>query len=421
MNPPSNLDLIPGPQTKRQYVTAFPGGRDHYQMPLALSENGRLAGFATCFYRGRGVMARLPLAASRLRNRHCDGIDESAVESMELTHLAARIAKRAVQASRVGVWEDLAFARRAVALAKKRRASMILYEFQAEWAFRQPMRHDAARILFQFHPHPDLEHPLLLSDGERYPQFLNGIRRNTRMNLSGFYRQHTREAWKDADHVIVASHFTASSLFVAGCPKDRISVVPYGCSLGTLADALPRQPSPIERPYFLFVGSGTHRKGLHHLLEAWSGSRLSASHELVVIARVIDPEIRVSLATARSVRHIQGVGALELPRWYASAKAFVLPSLAEGFGHVYLEALACGCPVIGTRNSMLPDFAGAQSHIRYAEPGEPESIRTEMNRVADLDPGDLFFCTGAVRESVKEWTWKRFRNGIESVLARFDR
>jgi len=406
---------------KRLYVTAFPGRRDHYQIPLALSENGRLAGFATCFYRNRGLVGRVLAQSARLRDRYADGIAESSVECLELVNLAARIGQRVFQPSRVGVWEDLAFARRAVALARAREANLLLYEFQADWAFRQPLRHDPVRILFQFHPHPDLEHPLLLADGERYPRFLAGIRRNTRTNLSGSYHQHTRTAWQHADHVIVASSFTARSLLAAGCPEDRITVIPYGCSMGQAAGDLREERSPGERPYFLFVGAATHRKGLHHLLEAWSESGLLSSHELVVIARVVDPELRDLIAAARSVRHIPGVSAPELADWYGSALAFVLPSLSEGFGHVFLEALACGCPVIGTRNSMLPDLGKAQAHIRYVEPGEPESIRAEIVRVANLPPADPFFRTEAVRESVRSWTPKRFRDGLEAVLMRFDR
>ena len=405
---------------KRQYVTVFPGRRDQYQIPVALAENGRLAGFATCFYWRRGIIGRIPAFAGILGQRRADGVDEKKVDCMEFTNIAARVGRRMMQPSKVGVWEDGAFARKAVALARRRQASLLLYEFQAEWAFRQTLRPGSVRILFQFHPHPALEHPLLLADGERYPQFLPGIRRNTRMNLAGFYRRHTCGAWRNADHVIAASRFTARSLEIAGCPGSRITVIPYGCDMGRIAGPSKGKP-PIKRPYFLFVGSGTHRKGLHHLIEAWTRSHVSATHELVVIARVVDRELIESLATSKSVRHMPGVRASELSRWYASALAFVLPSLSEGFGHVYLEALACGCPVIGTRNSMLPDFPEAQRHVLYVEPGEPDSIRAGIERVAGFPAEDPFFRTEAVRESVKAYTWERFRGGVELVLAGFDR
>jgi len=319
------------------------------------------------------------------------------------------------------VWEDEAFARRAHALARMKKAGLLLYEFQADWAFRQPLSAGAAKILFQFHPHPDLEHPLLFADAGKYPQFLQRIRQNTRSNLAESYRAHTREAWRHADHVMVASEFTARSLCVAGCPRDKISVVPYGCELAGLDVASDDPPGrPLQRPYFLYVGSGAHRKGLHHLLEAWAASRLRDSHELVVIARVVEPELRQALAAARSVRHLAGVPARELKRWFSSARAFVMPTLSEGFGHVFLEALACGCPVIGTRNSMLPDFSAAQGNIRYVEPGNVDSIRTELEWVGDRRATDSFFDTAAIRNGVRGYTWGRFRDGIEKVLQRFD-
>lgn len=402
---------------KKQYITAFPGRRDAYQIPVALSEHGRLAAFATCFYRQRGLWGRLP---NPFGHRHADGLEETKIECLEFTDLAARLGQRVLQPSRVAVWEDNAFSRKALALAKTHQAGLLLYEFQADWAFRQPLKHDTAKILFQFHPHPDFEHPLLLADGARYPEFLPGIRRNTRANLPVYYQKHTRSAWHQATHVIVASHFTAHSLQVAGCPSEKISVVPYGCSLGEAVTDIRTHSRPLEKPYFLFVGSGTHRKGLHHLLEAWSQCKLPATHELVVIARVVDPELQEALAAAKSVRHVSGVDSPELVRWFSSARAFVLPSLSEGFGHVFLEALACGCPVIGTKNTMLPDFAEAQPHIRYVEPGNPDSIKAELERVGGLPSDDPFFCTNSVRQSVGSYTWKRFRDGVEAVLARFD-
>jgi glycosyltransferase involved in cell wall biosynthesis len=412
--------FVPG--AKRSYVTSFPGRRDSYQVPLALAEQGRLAAFATCFYRNRGLIGRLLPRAAPLQSRHAEGLPPERVKTMEMTHLAARLAAKFLQPSRVGVWEDLAFARHAVELARKYRASLFLYEFQADWAFRQSFQHEPVRILFQFHPHPVLEHPLLEADGSRYPQFMDGIRRNTRANLPRSYREHTRSAWKLADHVIVASRFTADSLEMAGCPASRISVVPYGCSARALVvkDQVTRRPAD-GRPYFLYVGSGTHRKGLHHLLEAWSRTPLQSSHDLVVIARAVDPELREPLAQARSVRLLRGVTSAELSGYYASAQAFVLPSLSEGFGHVYLEALANGAPVIGTRNSMLPDFVAGQTHIRYVEPGNPDDLQRQLEEVAALPLNAPFFQTEAVRKDIQDQTWTQFRGGIESVLARFDR
>ena len=62
----------------------------------------------------------------------------------------------------------------------------------------------------------------------------------------------------------------------------------------------------------------------------------------------------------------------ELEQLYQQADVFVLPSLVEGFGYVYLEALARGCFCLGTWNTGLPDVADQASAmlIPAAQPAE---------------------------------------------------
>jgi glycosyltransferase involved in cell wall biosynthesis len=404
----------------RQYVTAFPGRRDSYQVPAALAESGRLARFVTCFYAGSGLTGRVANAAWRRRHRHSPLVPSELVSCREMSNATARLLQRVIQPSRVAVWEDLVYARAAVSEARKRNASLLLYEFQAEWAFSQRLPGAPVRILFQFHPHPGLEHPLLLEDAERYPEFREDVLRNTRRNLGPYYSEHTTRAWRQADHVIVASGFTARSLVAAGCPPERITIVPYGCSFTPSASAGTGDQRHGDKPFFLFVGSGSQRKGLHHLLEAWRDCDARTTHDLVVVARVVDRQIAAALETTPAVRHLRGVSAVELQRLFRTAKAFVMPSMAEGFGHVYLEALLSGCPVIGTRNTMLPDCAEAQPHIRYVTPGNIQEIRSTLDEVGRLNPSAPFFATDGLDRLRALYDWSGFRAGVEQVLARFD-
>jgi hypothetical protein len=92
---------------KLSYVTAFTGMRDSYQLPLALAEHGRLAAFATCFYRDRGLaggLARMfPRRRSPSHQRHAAGLELASIETLEFTNLAARLGQRIVYALRTVV------------------------------------------------------------------------------------------------------------------------------------------------------------------------------------------------------------------------------------------------------------------------------------------------------------------------------
>jgi glycosyltransferase involved in cell wall biosynthesis len=226
-----------------------------------------------------------------------------------------------------------------------------------------------------------------------------------------------RNARKDeelalADHVIVASSFTKSSLTKIGFPASKISVVPYGAPpiSSTSARSL-KQP-------FVFLSAGTQsvRKGVHYTLDAWKKiAPRDGSAELWLIGHMHLPT-RLLQGLPGKVVVRPSVPRAELSEIYKRANVLVFPSLAEGFGMVITEAMAHGVPVITTANTAGPEL------INHAENGfivpirDSDTLAETMewclnNREALMEIG-----TRAAASAAK-WQWSDYRSQLGRVAA----
>jgi glycosyltransferase involved in cell wall biosynthesis len=105
----------------------------------------------------------------------------------------------------------------------------------------------------------------------------------------------------------------------------------------------------------LFVGSACLRKGVHYLVRAYEQLKL-ANAELV-LAGTVAPEMETFLRKhASSFRHLGDIPKVELYGVYSQASVLVLPSIADAYPLVALEALACGLPVIISENTGTKDL-----------------------------------------------------------------
>jgi glycosyltransferase involved in cell wall biosynthesis len=129
----------------------------------------------------------------------------------------------------------------------------------------------------------------------------------------------------------------------------------------------PTKTKTLFYPYFLFVGTIQPRKNLIRLITAYA-KFLSVIHNLHPIPIVLvgskgwlSEEIYAlpkKLGIENQVKFLGYVPDDKLPPLYCGAKALLLPSLFEGFGLPILEAMACGCPVLTSRTSSMPEVAG---------------------------------------------------------------
>ena len=139
-------------------------------------------------------------------------------------------------------------------------------------------------------------------------------------------------------------------------------------------------PYGVTKPFVLFVSSLWPYKNCDGLLRAWALARRELpEHQLVVVGAPRDQDYATQLRDLASELGILGdvvfTGGVPLEAtvdFYQSADVFVYPSLNETFGLPILEAMACGCPVVTSSTSAMPETAGGAALL--ADPTSPPSI-----------------------------------------------
>jgi glycosyltransferase involved in cell wall biosynthesis len=93
----------------------------------------------------------------------------------------------------------------------------------------------------------------------------------------------------------------------------------------------------------------------------------------------------------------------ELPYLYNLARAMVFPSLFEGFGIPLVEAMACGCPVVCSDRTSVPEVAGTVGVL--FDPASPADIAEKILSVwNDEDRLSVLRQRGIAR--AREFTWE---------------
>lgn len=156
--------------------------------------------------------------------------------------------------------------------------------------------------------------------------------------------------YAQADLITVPSNFVRRTFVEQGVPENKLRVLPYGVNLTRFTPA--GQPDE-GRFDILFVGGMSLRKGVQYLVQAYS----KLSHPAKSLTFVGAPSLIVmDLLKARGLwpedaKVLGHIPQEELKHLMSKSHVLVLPSIEEGLALVQAQAMACGCPVIGTPNA----------------------------------------------------------------------
>jgi glycosyltransferase involved in cell wall biosynthesis len=192
----------------------------------------------------------------------------------------------------------------------------------------------------------------------------------TRSNVRHYRRMLPRTVER-ATRIIVPSEASRRALLGATkAPPARVRVVPFGVSerFRPVTDAASlaafRESFSLPEHYALFVGRMERKKNIPNLVKGFFAAVMAKRlpHRLVLAGPSGTASKEVSrlvreLDFAERVLRIERVPEESLPMLYSGADCVALVSRVEGFGFPVLEAMACGSPVIVSRDRALRDLA----------------------------------------------------------------
>jgi glycosyltransferase involved in cell wall biosynthesis len=202
------------------------------------------------------------------------------------------------------------------------------------------------------------------------------------------------------DFIAIASKHVQNGFIKKGYPAEKLLVNPYGVDLAMF------QPTKLDDNDIydiLMVGAWTWMKGCDVLVKCCEKLNLRLLH----VGAIGD----LPFPTKPTMTHIDPVDQSQLINYYKKAKIFVLPSRQDGFGMVLSQALACGLPIVCSKNTggiMLQEYIINKEYIKISDLSISELCKniSEALLLANTQTGLRQYC----EDFKNQLTWEAYGN-----------
>lgn len=198
------------------------------------------------------------------------------------------------------------------------------------------------------------------------------------------------------DAIVFESAFSQAAYRAKiGEPACETRVIPNGLKP---EDFVPAVAAPGAAD-LLFVGELRHLKGVDVLLEALAAIEATERPRAVIVGAGPDAGTFVAQAEALGVAaHVTFPGAMPARDAFALGRCLVVPSRAESFPYIVLEAAAAGLPMIATRVGGIPEIY-AEASDRLVPAGDSRALQAQIEAFRS-DPGSFAAAAVALRAAV---------------------
>lgn len=195
-----------------------------------------------------------------------------------------------------------------------------------------------------------------------------------------------------ATHILTPTQFTKDDLTkTLNIPEKKITPIWHGYDDNLYC---PRPTSEGHKsndyqPYIFYIGRLETKKNIVNLIKAFDLFRTalpSSKFKLVLAGKPSHgyDKIKEAIENSPFKKDIIELGYLaedEVPLYMSNAEAFVFPTSFEGFGMPIIQAMACGCPVLASNNTCIPEITDNGKTAVLIDPQNPEDIASGLEKI----------------------------------------
>jgi glycosyltransferase involved in cell wall biosynthesis len=227
----------------------------------------------------------------------------------------------------------------------------------------------------------------------------------------------TRRIWREASAVVAVSK-GLRQLALETMPSIPISVIYNGINNEVFRPNHLSATHARRTTRLLTVSRLINRKGLEYLFIAVAAIEGHPLHVDIVGTGSAEKRLRdmvVKLGLENIVTFHGYQPPAELARLYNEADIFVLPSISESLGLVFLEAMACGLPIIATHVGGIPEIVKNNENGILVDAAKPNQIAYAITTLIDKPALRKRFAQNNAAKIRKQFTWDRIAQSYEAV------
>jgi glycosyltransferase involved in cell wall biosynthesis len=242
----------------------------------------------------------------------------------------------------------------------------------------------------------------------------------------GIFSPMFRAIFKSADHIQAISNFLAEWAKKKGakCPVDvvpngvDVELFTRGISIAEESDLKSKLDKKDGDVFLITTSRLVMKNGVANIVD--SLTHLPDNVKLFVLGTgILENDLKAQVAYRKLEERVKFLGFIahkDMPQYLHVSDIFVRPSLSEGLGNSFLEAMAAGIPVIATPVGGIPDFLTDGETGLFCEVNNPQSIAQKVEKLIKDKESREYIVKNAKKMVEERYSWERVAGEMKRIF-----